>query len=76
MKAIGVGLANGRRVSHFMKAPVVVALLRAQHGGAKARLIALREQRKARQARSRRRFAFWVEVATRIENGTDDADAR
>ena len=45
------------------------ALLRAQHGEAKARKIALKEQRRARRARSKRRFAFWADVATRIENG-------
>jgi hypothetical protein len=60
--------AKDRTVSHFMRAPVAATLLRQQHGDAKAWLIALQEQRRARQARSRRRFAFWGDVATRIEN--------
>ena len=70
-RATESGGANGgdRRVSHFMKAPAAVALLRERHGEADARKIALTEQRRARRARSRRRFAFWDEVAARIENG-------
>ena len=68
-RATGNGAANGRdrRVSHFMKVPAAVALLRAQHGEADARKIALMEQRRAKRARSKRRFAFWGEVAARIE---------
>jgi hypothetical protein len=67
-----------RRVSHFMKAPAAVALLREQHGEADARKIALTEQRRAKRARSKKRFEFWAEVAARIENGTcnNAADAR
>ena len=59
-RATGNERADGRdrRVSHFMKAPVAVALLREQHGEAEARKIALTEQRRARQARSKKRFAF------------------
>jgi hypothetical protein len=66
------------RVSHFMKAPTAVAVLRAQHGEANARKIALTEQRRAKRARSKRRFAFWGEVAARIENGNcnEVADTR
>jgi hypothetical protein len=52
-----------------MKAPAAVALLRAQHGEAIARKIALTEQRMAKRARSKKRFAFWGEVAARIGNG-------
>ncbi len=65
------GGANGRdrRVSQFMKAPVAVALLRERHGEADARKIVLTEQRRARRARSKKRFVFWGEVAARIENG-------
>jgi hypothetical protein len=44
------------------------ALLRAQHGEAEARKIALTEQRRAKRARSKKRFAFWAEVAAQIEN--------
>ena len=66
----GNGGVNGRgeRVSHFMKAPTAVAILREQHGEAIARKIALTEQRRAKRARSKRRFAFWADVAARIEN--------
>ncbi len=52
-----------------MKAPVAVALLRERHGEADARKIALTEQRRAKRARSKKRFAFWADVAARIENG-------
>ncbi len=58
-----------------MKAPAAVALLRDQHGEAIARKIALTEQRRARRARSKKRFAFWVEVAARIENGNCNSAA-
>ena len=58
--------AKARTVSHFMKAPVAVEILLAQHGETNARRIAMREQRKARRARSRRRFNFWVAVTTLI----------
>jgi hypothetical protein len=49
-----------------MKAPAAAALLRERHGEANARKIALTEQRRAKRARSRRRFAFWADVAARI----------
>jgi hypothetical protein len=48
---------------------LAAALLRAQHGEADARKIALTEQRRAKRARSKKRFAFWADVAARIENG-------
>jgi hypothetical protein len=56
-----------------MKAPAAAAQaaqLRERHGEANARKVALTEQRRARRARSKRRFAFWAAVATLIENGT------
>jgi hypothetical protein len=62
------GNDGDRRVSPFLKVAVAAALLRAQHGEANARRIALTEQRRARHARSKRRFAFWADVAARIEN--------
>ena len=67
----GGGGANGRdrRVSHFMKAAAAAALLRAQHGESEVRKIALTEQRRARRARSKRRFNFWADVAAEIEKG-------
>ena len=71
-RATESGGANGgdRWVSHFMKAPVAVALLREQYGEADARKIALTEQRRARRARSKRRFAFWAGVTARIDSGS------
>jgi hypothetical protein len=58
-----------------MKAPLAVALLREQYGEAIARKIALTEQRRAKRARSKKRFAFWGEVAARIENGNGNSAA-
>jgi hypothetical protein len=65
-------------VSHFMKAPTAVALLRDRYGEANARKVALTEQRRAKRARSKKRFAFWGEVAARIETGNcnNAADTR
>ena len=69
----GARSAQAKTVSHFMKATVAIEFLRAQHGDANARKIALKELRKARRARSRRRFDFWREVAMQIEHGrTED----
>ena len=47
-------------------------MLRERYGEANARKIALMEQRRARRARSKKRFAFWAEVAARIKNGTSN----
>jgi hypothetical protein len=55
-------------VLHFMKPSTAAALLRDQYGEANARKVALMEQRRARQARSKRRFEFWADMAARIEN--------
>jgi len=71
----GAKQTTDRTVSHFMKAPVAVALLREQHGEANARKIALTEQRRAKRARSKKRFAFWADVAARIENANCDSAA-
>jgi len=60
--------AEARPISHYMKAPIAAALLRERYGDAKAQSIALRKQREARRARSRRRFKFWTEVTSTIEN--------
>jgi hypothetical protein len=59
--------AKGRSLSHFMSPDAVGALLRERHGVAKAQTVVLRKQREARRARSRRRFKFWVEVASLID---------
>ena len=53
-------------VSHFMKPSAAVARLCARYGEPYARKIALKEQRRAKRARSKRRFVFWGEVATQI----------
>jgi hypothetical protein len=67
-EAGGARWPTERGVSHFMKVPAAVKLLRAQHGNANARKIALQEQQKARRARSRRRFEFWAAAAAQIEH--------
>jgi hypothetical protein len=76
-RAAESGGANGRdrRVSHFMKAPAAAALLRERHGEANAWKIALTEQRRAKRARSKKRFAFWADVAAEIEKGTSNNKA-
>jgi hypothetical protein len=56
-------------VSHFMRPPAAAARLCVRHGELDAHKIALKEQRRAKRARSKRRFAFWAEVATQIANG-------
>jgi hypothetical protein len=66
---------KSERVSYFMKAPAAVALLRAQYGEAIARKVVLTERRRARRARSKKRFAFWADVAAQIENGNGDSAA-
>jgi hypothetical protein len=58
--------AGNGDVSHFMRPPAAAARLRARHGEPDARKIALGEQRRAKRARSKRRFAFWGEVAAQI----------
>jgi hypothetical protein len=52
--------------SHFMSVPTVVERLHDRHGEAKAHRVAVLELRKARRARSRRRFNFWAAVAEQI----------
>lgn len=74
-EAEGARSAKVRAVSHFMKVPIAVALLRDQHGEANARKFALKEQQRARRARSRRRFAFWGDVVAQIEEGNCDGHA-
>ena len=50
-----------------MAAPEVIDTLCARHGLQKAHRLALLEQRRARQARSRKRFNFWAAVAAEID---------
>jgi hypothetical protein len=61
--------AQATTVSHFTKPPLAAALLCGRHGDLGAREIALKEQRRAKRARSKRRFAFWAEVAMQISSG-------
>ena len=65
-----------RTVSHFMKAPAAAGLLRERYGEEEARRVALTEQRRAKRARSKRRFAFWTDVAAQIKNGTSNNKAQ
>ncbi len=60
--------AEERDVTHFMNPPTVAAILCVRHGEADACKIALREQRRAKQSRSKRRFVFWREVVTPIDD--------
>jgi hypothetical protein len=72
MKVSGAGdskQGEGRDVKHFTSPAAAAALLCARHGEEDARKIALEEQRKAKRARSKRRFIFWGEVETQIGNG-------
>jgi hypothetical protein len=59
--------AEERDVTHFINPPAVVAVLCTRHGEADACKIALREQRRAKRAGSKRRFVFWREVVTQID---------
>jgi hypothetical protein len=61
--------AGNGDVSHFVRPPAAAERLCARHGEVGAREIALKEQRRAKRARSKRRFAFWGQVAARIANG-------
>jgi hypothetical protein len=60
---------EGSDVTHLMNPAAAVVVLCARHRGAEARKIALEEQRKAKRARSKKRFIFWGEVETQIGNG-------
>ena len=61
-KAVKPSLTPRRR-----DVPQTVELLCDRHGEAKARKLAEREQKRARQARSRKQFAFWAAVVAEIE---------
>ena len=65
-----------RAVSHFTKVSVAVELLLAQQGAENAWKIALREQQRARRARSRRRFNFWTDVTTAIADAKAEGPAQ
>jgi hypothetical protein len=57
-------------VSHLMKPAAAVARLCARYGQVDARKIALKQQRKAKRARSKKRFVFWGEVARKLADGS------
>jgi hypothetical protein len=72
MKVSGTGdskQGEGKDLKHFTSPVAAAALLCAEYGEAEACKIALREQRRAKRARSKRRFIFWGEVETQIGNG-------
>jgi hypothetical protein len=50
-----------------------VEFLRSKHGDAEAHKLALLEQKRARRARSRKRFDFWVAVAAQLNEDSSDA---
>jgi hypothetical protein len=62
----GARSAQAKTISRFMKATATIEFLGAEHGDANARKIALKELRKARRARSRRRFDFMDTRKTRV----------
>jgi len=53
-------------VSHFMNIDKVAAILCEEHGDLYAQKLALAEVRRARRARSRKRFNFWMSVASQL----------
>jgi hypothetical protein len=59
-------MAKQSSISLRMSVPAAVELLRERHGELEARKMAELEKRKARMARSRKRFEFWAEIATRM----------
>jgi hypothetical protein len=56
-----------RLTSRRRDAPQTAELLCDRHGEAKARKLVEREQKHARQARSRKQFTFWAAVMREIE---------
>jgi hypothetical protein len=54
-------------VSHHMELNAAVSILISEHGDDRAHRVALREQQNARRARSRKRFEFWITVASEID---------
>ena len=66
-------MADAPVAYHRMTISAAIGLLREAHGEAKALEMARMEQRRARQARSRKRFDFWQEIALRLEGGASQA---
>ena len=64
-------------VPRFMYATKVAARLTAEHGELPAQKLAMAELRKARRARSRKRFNFWMAVASQLgaQSGVTTAEA-
>jgi len=59
-----------------MNASAAFELLRNQHSVPETLKLAQQELQKARRARSRKRFAFWTDVATEVENFSADRKLR
>lgn len=66
------GLGDTDKLRRCMSVPAAVDWLCSRHGGAEARRLARLEQRKARQARSRKRFAYWAAIAAELDAGGAD----
>jgi hypothetical protein len=62
--------------SAFHTGSVVAAVefLCAKHGRAGAHKLALLEQKRARRARSRKRFNFWAAVVAQLDGASEAAD--
>ena len=64
-------MAKESPISLRMSVPAAIELLRERHGVLEAIKMADLEKRKARMARSRKRFAFWAEVSAQMEQGRE-----
>jgi hypothetical protein len=58
-------------VSNFINPTKAAGLLSSKHGDLSAQKLAMSELRKARRARSRRRFNFWATVATHLASRSE-----
>jgi hypothetical protein len=61
-------------ISNFISPTKAAGLLSSKHGGISAQKLAMSELRKARRARSRRRFNFWATVATHLASRSEATD--
>ena len=58
-------------VSHFIHPFKAAGLLSSRHGELPAQKLAMSELRKARRARSRKRFNFWAAVANHLASRSE-----
>jgi hypothetical protein len=58
-------------ISNFISPAKAAGLLSSKHGALSAQKLAMSELRKARRARSRRRFNFWATVATHLASRSE-----